>query len=88
MKKTGLPPVKAGAVEVAASVNGQIMPPIMGAAAFVMAELLGISYFTVITHAFLPAVISYIALFYISHLESVKLNIKGLPESELSLIHI
>ena len=83
MKKTGLPPVKAGAVEVAASVNGQIMPPIMGAAAFVMAELLGISYFTVITHAFLPAVISYIALFYISHLESVKLNIKGLPESEI-----
>ena len=83
MKKTGLPPIKAGAVEVAASVNGQIMPPIMGAAAFVMAELLGISYFTVITHAFLPAVISYIALFYISHLESVKLNIKGLPESEI-----
>jgi len=83
MKKTGLPAVKAGAIEVAASVNGQIMPPIMGAAAFVMAELLGISYFTVITHAFLPAVISYIALFYISHLESVKLNIKGLSESEI-----
>jgi len=83
MKRTGLPAVKAGAVEVAASVNGQIMPPIMGAAAFVMAELLGISYFTVITHAFLPAVISYIALFYISHLESLKLNIQGLPESEI-----
>ena len=83
MKKSGLSAVKAGAVEVAASVNGQIMPPIMGAAAFVMAELLGISYFTVITHAFLPAVISYIALFYISHLESVKLNIRGLPESEI-----
>tara|TARA_B100001123_G_C15312180_1_gene1024808 strand:- start:649 stop:3006 length:2358 start_codon:yes stop_codon:yes gene_type:complete len=83
MKRSGLPAVKAGAVEVAASVNGQIMPPIMGAAAFVMAELLGISYFTVITHAFLPAVISYIALFYISHLESVKLNIKGLSESEI-----
>jgi len=83
MKKSGLPAVKAGAVEVAASVNGQIMPPIMGAAAFVMAELLGISYFTVITHAILPAVICYIALFYISHLESVKLNIRGLPESEI-----
>ena len=83
MKKSGLTAVKAGAIEVAASVNGQIMPPIMGAAAFVMAELLGISYFTVITHAFLPAVISYIALFYISHLESVKLNIRGLPESEI-----
>lgn len=83
MKKTGLPAVKAGAVEVSASVNGQIMPPIMGAAAFVMAELLGISYFTVVTHAFLPAVISYIALFYISHLEALKLNIKGLPENEI-----
>ena len=83
MKRTGLTPTKAGAIEVAASVNGQIMPPIMGAAAFVMAELLGISYFTVITHAFLPAVISYIALFYISHLESVKLNIKGLPEDQI-----
>jgi len=83
MKKSGLPAVKAGDIEVAASVNGQIMPPIMGAAAFVMAELLGISYFTVITHAFLPAVISYIALFYISHLESVKLNIRGLHESEI-----
>ena len=83
MKRTGLTPTKAGAIEVAASVNGQIMPPIMGAAAFVMAELLGISYFTVITHAFLPAVISYIALFYISHLESVKLNIKGLPEEQI-----
>ena len=56
------------------------MPPIMGAAAFVMAELLGISYLTVVTHAFLPAVISYIALFYISHLEALKLDIKGLPE--------
>ena len=83
MKKTGLTPTKAGAIEVAASVNGQIMPPIMGAAAFVMSELLGISYFTVITHAFLPAVISYVALFYISHLESVKLGIKGLPSDQI-----
>jgi len=83
MKKSGLPATKAGAIEVAASVNGQMMPPIMGAAAFVMAELLGISYFTVIKHAFLPAIISYIALFYISHLESVKLGIKGLPENEI-----
>ena len=83
MKKTGLTPTKAGAIEVAASVNGQIMPPIMGAAAFVMSELLGISYLTVITHAFLPAVISYVALFYISHLESVKLGIKGLPSDQI-----
>ena len=83
MKKTGLPAVKAGAIEVAASVNGQIMPPIMGAAAFVMAELLGIPYLTVVTHAFLPAVISYIALFYISHIEALKLNLKGLPEKDI-----
>ena len=83
MKKTGLNAVKAGAIEVAASVNGQLMPPIMGAAAFVMAELLGISYFQVVTHAILPAIISYIALFYISHLESVKLGIQGLPEKDI-----
>ena len=83
MKKTGFSKEKAGAIEVSSSVNGQMMPPIMGAAAFVMAELLGISYFTVIKHAFLPAIISYIALFYISHLESVKLGIKGLPENEI-----
>ncbi len=83
MKKTGLPAVKAGAIEVAASVNGQIMPPIMGAAAFVMAELLGIPYLTVVTHAFLPAVISYIALFYISHIEALKLDLKGLSEKDI-----
>ena len=83
MKKTGLPATKAGAIEVAASVNGQIMPPIMGAAAFVMAELLGIPYLTVVTHAFLPAVISYIALFYISHIEALKLDLKGLPEKDI-----
>ena len=83
MKKTGLSAVKSGAIEVAASVNGQLMPPIMGAAAFIMAELLGISYLQVVTHAILPAIISYIALFYISHLESVKLGIKGLPEKDI-----
>lgn len=76
MKRTGLSPERAGAIEVAASVNGQIMPPIMGAAAFVMAELLGISYFDVITHAFVPAVISYIALFYIADLEAQRLGLK------------
>ena len=61
---------KAGAVEVASSVNGQIMPPVMGAAAFLMVEYVGIPYFDVVTHAFLPAVISYIALVYIVHLEA------------------
>ena len=83
MRKTGMPAVKAGAIEVAASVNGQIMPPIMGAAAFVIAEFLGISYFDVIVAAFLPATIAYIALFYISHLESMKLGLRGLPKAEI-----
>ena len=83
MVKTGYPAIKAGAIEVAASTNGQIMPPIMGAAAFVMAEFLGISYFDVITAAFIPAVVSYIALFYISHLEAMKLGLKGLPKNTI-----
>lgn len=78
MKKSGLSGEKAGAIEVAASVNGQIMPPIMGAAAFVMAELIGITYFDVVTHAFIPAVISYIALFYITDLEAQKLGMRGM----------
>jgi len=79
MKRVGFSSEKAGAVEVASSVNGQIMPPVMGAAAFLMVEYVGISYFEVITHAFLPALISYIALIYIVHLEAVKLEMKGLP---------
>ncbi len=83
MKKTGMPAVKAGAIEVAASTNGQIMPPIMGAAAFIIAEFIGISYFEVVVHAFIPAIISYIALFYLSHLEALRLNLSGLPRSGL-----
>lgn len=83
MMRTGFPATKAGAIEVAASTNGQIMPPIMGAAAFIMAELIGISYFDVITAAIIPAMLSYIALFYISHLEALKLNLKGLPKADL-----
>ncbi len=83
MRKTGLSAVKAGAIEVAASTNGQIMPPIMGAAAFIIAELIGISYFDVIVAAFIPAVISYIGLLYISHLEALKLGLSGLPRSDI-----
>ena len=79
MKQNGYPAEKAGAIEVASSVNGQIMPPIMGAAAFVMAEVLGMTYFEIIKHAFIPAVISYIALFYIVHLEACKLGLKTIP---------
>ncbi len=81
MKRVGFSAEKAGAVEVASSVNGQIMPPVMGAAAFLMVEFIGISYVEVIKHAFLPALISYIALIYIVHLEALKANMQGLPTS-------
>jgi TRAP transporter 4TM/12TM fusion protein len=81
MKRVGFSSEKAGAVEVASSVNGQIMPPVMGAAAFLMVEYVGISYVEVITHAFLPATISYIALVYIVHLEAVKLNMPMLQKA-------
>ncbi len=83
MKKTGFSKEKAGAIEVSSSVNGQIMPPVMGAAAFVMASFIGVTYFEVVKHAFLPAIISYIALFYISHLEALKLNLKGMEEKDV-----
>ena len=83
MKKVGLPDYKAGAVEVAASTNGQLMPPIMGAAAFIMAETIGIPYIDVVRAAFIPAVVSYIALFFVVHLEAMKLGIKSVPKAEL-----
>ena len=83
MKKTGFSKEKAGAIEVSSSVNGQIMPPVMGAAAFVMASFIGVTYFEVVKHAFLPAIISYIALFYISHLEALKLNLKGMDDADV-----
>jgi TRAP transporter 4TM/12TM fusion protein len=79
MKRVGFSAEKAGAVEVASSVNGQLMPPVMGAAAFLMVEYVGIPYLEVIKHAFLPAVISYIALLYIVHLEALKADMKGIP---------
>lgn len=78
MKRTGLSAEKAGAIEVAASTNGQLTPPVMGAAAFLITEFVGISYTEVIRHALLPAVISYIALFYIVHLEALKLGLRGM----------
>ena len=79
MKRVGYRPDQAGAVEVSSSVNGQIMPPVMGAAAFLMVEYVGISYVQVMKHAILPAAISYIALLYIVHLEALKANMTGLP---------
>ena len=78
MKRTGYSGVKAGAIEAASSINGQIMPPVMGAAAFLMVEYVGIPYSEIIKHAALPALISYIALFYIVHLEALKYDIQPL----------
>ena len=87
MRKVGFTAEKAGAVEVASSVNGQIMPPVMGAAAFLMVEFVGISYLEVIKHAFIPAVISYIALVYIVHLEALKQDMPALGPAK-SLTHM
>ena len=80
MKRVGYTAEQAGAVEVSSSVNGQIMPPVMGAAAFLMVEFVGIPYTEVIKNAFLPALISYIALVYIVHLEALKANMQALPK--------
>jgi len=83
MKKVGYPPEKAGATEVASSVNGQLMPPVMGAAAFIMADFLQIPYSRLIVYAFIPAILTYYGLFLVVHLEALKLGLKGLPKSEL-----
>ncbi|MFZ7143192.1 TRAP transporter permease [Avibacterium avium] len=82
MKRVGFSAEKAGAVEVASSVNGQIMPPVMGAAAFLMIEYVNMPYSQLITYAALPALISYIALVYIVHLEALKMNLHGLPRTD------
>ena len=81
MKRTGYSGVKAGAIEAASSINGQIMPPVMGAAAFLMVEYVGIPYTDIVKHAFLPATISYIALFYIVHLEALKLGLQPMAQA-------
>ena len=83
MKRTGFRPEQAGAVEVAASTNGQLMPPVMGAAAFIIAEFLGLAYTDVIYAAFIPAFVSYFALFYIVHLEALKLGLNGMDSEDL-----
>jgi TRAP transporter 4TM/12TM fusion protein len=74
MKRSGLSGVKASAIETASSINGQMMPPVMGAASFLMAEYVGIPISQIVVHAFLPAMISYLALLYIVHLEAVKIG--------------
>jgi TRAP transporter 4TM/12TM fusion protein len=83
MRRAGYPAEKAAAVEVAASTNGQLMPPIMGAAAFIIAEYCRVPYIDVVRAAIVPAVISYLALLYITHLEASKLGLEGLPREEL-----
>ncbi|AFL67668.1 TRAP transporter permease [Sulfurospirillum barnesii] len=83
MKRLGFSAHKAAAVETASSVNGQLMPPIMGAAAFIMAEFLGLDYTDVVYAAFIPAFTCYFALFYIVHLEAKKQGIKGEDQSVL-----
>jgi len=85
MKKVGYPPTKAAAVEVAASTDGQIAPPIMGAAAFIIAEYVNVPYVDVIKAAAVPAFASYAALLYITHIEASKLGLKGMPKSQLPL---
>jgi len=83
MKKTGYKPEFAGAVEAAASTGGQIMPPIMGAAAFLMAEYIGVSYGQIALWAILPAVLYFFGIFIAVHLEAKKLGLNGVPRSEL-----
>jgi len=83
MKKVGYPPTKAAAVEVAASTDGQLAPPIMGAAAFIIAEYVNVPYIEVVKAAAVPAFASYAALFYIVHIEASKLGLRGMPRSEL-----
>jgi TRAP transporter 4TM/12TM fusion protein len=82
MKRSGLSGVKAGAIEASSSINGQIMPPVMGAAAFLMVEYVGIPYSEIIKHAVLPAVLSYISLLYIVHLEAVKIGAEPIERAD------
>jgi TRAP transporter 4TM/12TM fusion protein len=83
MKRAGFRPAFAGAVEAVASTGGQIMPPVMGAAAFVMAEFLGVSYITIAKHALIPALLYYLAVFVAIHLEARRTGLRGLPREEL-----
>jgi len=83
MKKVGYPATKAAAIEVAASTDGQLAPPIMGAAAFIIAEYVNVPYVTVIKAAAIPAFASYAALFFITHIEASKLGLQGLTRAEL-----
>ncbi|MDO4478566.1 MAG: TRAP transporter permease [Lachnospiraceae bacterium] len=88
MKKTGYKPEFAGAVEAAASTGGQIMPPIMGAAAFLMADFIGVSYSSIIVRAIIPAVLYFAGIFIAVHLEAKKLKLAGIPKEERPIFKI
>ena len=83
MKKIGYRPAFAGAVEAVASTGGQIMPPIMGAAAFVMAEFMAVSYLTVVSIAIVPAILYFVAVFCAVHFEAKRMGLRGLPKPDL-----
>jgi TRAP transporter 4TM/12TM fusion protein len=83
MKKTGYKPEFAGAVEAASSTGGQIMPPIMGAAAFLMADFVGVPYSSIISRAVLPAILYFAGIFIAVHLEAKKLGLSGIPKEQL-----
>ncbi len=85
MKKVGYPAKKAAAIEVAVSTNGQLMPPVMGAAAFIIAEYVNLPYLEVCKAAAIPAFASYVALFFLTHIEASKLGMMGLPKAELPI---
>lgn len=83
MKNTGFPGSFAGAVEAASSTGGQIMPPIMGAAAFLMAEMIGVPYSSIVVRAILPAILYFTGIFLMVHLRAKRLGLKGIPKEEL-----
>lgn len=83
MIRAGYTREKAGAIEVASSSNGQLMPPVMGAAAFIMADLLGVPYPQIVIFAILPALLAYGSLLVVADLEAAKLGLRGMPRSEL-----
>ena len=86
MKQTGYKPEFAGAVEAAASTGGQIMPPIMGAAAFLMAEYVGVPYSSIIVRAILPAILYFTGIFIAVHLEAKKLGLRGIDKDKLPVL--
>ena len=86
MKRVGYPAHKAGALETAAGVDGQIMPPVMGAAAFVMAEFLAVPYATVALWAVIPAILYYLAVFFAVHFEAKRYGLHGVPKNELPVL--